>query len=137
MATFLLRRLGLMLLTLLLLSLIVFFAGQALPATPDGRSLAPSPRPPRSCSLDGQLGVNRPLVIRYVTWLGGLLHGNLGMSYAYRTAVAPFVGSALVNSVKLAALAFVIVVPLWASPEGSLPRCARDGSPTGLSGSPG
>ena len=112
MATFLLRRLGLMLLTLLLLSLIVFFAGQVLPGDPGRAILGPLAAPAAVRSLDAQLGVNRPLVIRYVTWLGGLLHGDLGMSYAYRTAVAPFVGSALVNSVKLAILAFVIVVPL-------------------------
>jgi peptide/nickel transport system permease protein len=110
--TFLLRRLGLMLLTLVLLSLIVFLAGQVLPGDPGRAILGPLAAPAAVRSLDAQLGVNRPLVIRYVTWLGGLLHGNMGTSYSYRTAVAPFVGSALVNSVKLAALAFVIVVPL-------------------------
>ena len=112
MATFLLRRLGLMLLTLLLLSLIVFLAGQVLPGDPGRAILGPLAAPAAVKSLDAQLGVNRPLLIRYVTWLGGLLHGNMGTSYSYRTAVAPFVGSALVNSVKLAALAFVVVVPL-------------------------
>src|SRR3984957_16629975 len=111
-ATFLLRRFGLMLLTLLLLSLIVFLAGQVLPGDPGRAILGPLATPAAVHSLDAQLGVNRPLIIRYVTWLGGLLHGNLGTSYSYRSAVAPFVGSALVNSVKLAALAFVIVVPL-------------------------
>ena len=62
--------------------------------------------------LDHQLGVDRPLLTRYLSWLGGLLHGNLGTSYEYWLAVAPFVRAALINSVKLAALAFVIVVPL-------------------------
>jgi peptide/nickel transport system permease protein len=111
-ATFLSRRLGLMLLTLLLLSLIVFLAGQVLPGDPGRAILGPLAAPAAVQSLDAQLGVNRPLIIRYFTWLGGLLHGNMGVSYSYRTAVAPFVGSALVNSLKLAALAFVIVVPL-------------------------
>ena len=63
-------------------------------------------------ALDHQLGVDRPLLTRYLSWLGGLLHGNMGTSYAYRTAVEPFIRAALINSVKLAALAFVIVVPL-------------------------
>jgi peptide/nickel transport system permease protein len=111
-ATFLVRRLLLMLLTLWLLSLIVFLAGQVLPGDPGRAILGPLAAPAAVKSLDAQLGVNRPLLIRYVTWLGGLLHGNMGTSYSYRTAVAPFVGSALVNSVKLAALAFVVVVPL-------------------------
>ena len=63
-------------------------------------------------SLDHQLGVDRPLITQYLSWIGGLLHGNLGESYTYQSAVAPFIGAALINSLKLAALAFVIVVPL-------------------------
>ena len=47
-----------------------------------------------------------------MSWIGGLLHGNFGTSYTYRSAVEPFVRAALINSVKLAVLAFVIVVPL-------------------------
>ena len=112
MAAFLLRRLGLMILTLLILSLIVFFAGQILPGDPGRATLGNLASPSSVQILDHQLGVDRPLLTRYLSWLGGLLHGNLGTSYEYRSAVAPFVRAALINSVKLAALAFVIVVPL-------------------------
>ena len=111
-ATFLLRRLLLMLLTLWLLSLIVFLAGQVLPGDPGRAILGPLAASSAVKSLDAQLGVNRPLFTRYLSWLGGILHGDMGMSYTYRSPVAPFIGAALVNSVKLAALAFVIVVPL-------------------------
>src|SRR5260370_12670952 len=112
MATFLLRRLGLMILTLWILSLIVFFEGQILPGEPGRAILGPFASKSAVQTLDTQLGVNRPLLTRYVSWLGGLLHGNMGTSYSYRTAVEPFVRAALINSVKLALLAFVIVVPL-------------------------
>jgi peptide/nickel transport system permease protein len=109
---FLLRRLGLMVLTLWILTLIVFFAGQVLPGDP-GRAILGNLASQSSVQvLDHQLGVDRPLLVRYFSWLGGLLHGNLGTSYAYRTAVGPFVRAAMLNSLKLAALAFVIVVPL-------------------------
>jgi peptide/nickel transport system permease protein len=111
-ATFIVRRLGLMLLTLWLLSLIVFFAGQVLPGDPGRAILGPLAAPAAVQALDTQLGVNAPLVSRYFSWLGGLLHGDMGISYSYRSAVAPFVWHALFNSLKLAALAFVIVVPL-------------------------
>jgi peptide/nickel transport system permease protein len=110
--TFLLRRLWLMLLTLWLLSVIVFLAGQVLPGDPGRAILGPLAAQSAVHALDAQLGVNRPLLTRYLSWLGGLLHGDMGISYSYRTPVAPFIGSALLNSVKLAALAFVIVVPL-------------------------
>jgi peptide/nickel transport system permease protein len=109
---FLLRRLGLMVLTLWIVSLIVFFAGQVLPGDP-GRAILGNLASVQSVQiLDHQLGVDRPLVVRYFSWIGGILHGNMGNSYEYRTAVEPFVRAALINSLKLAALAFVIVVPL-------------------------
>ena len=112
MATFLLRRLGLMVLTLFLLSLIVFFAGQILPGDPAHAILGNLAAPSAVQALDHQLGVDRPLLTRYLSWLGGLLHGNFGESYEYQSAVGPFVRAALINSIKLAVLAFVIVVPL-------------------------
>jgi peptide/nickel transport system permease protein len=110
--TFLARRLGLMILTLWIISLIVFFAGQILPGDPGRAILGPLASKQSVQVLDTQLGVNRPLLTRYVSWIGGLLHGNFGTSYSYRTAVEPFVRAAMINSVKLALLAFVIVVPL-------------------------
>ena len=112
MLLFLLRRLGLMVLTLWIVSLIVFFAGQVLPGDP-GRAILGNLASVQSVQiLDHQLGVDRPLLVRYFTWIGDLLHGNMGSSYEFRSAVEPFVRAALINSLKLAALAFVIVVPL-------------------------
>jgi peptide/nickel transport system permease protein len=112
MATFLLKRLGLMVLTLWILSVIVFLAGQVLPGDPGRSILGPLAAQSAVQSLDHTLGVDRPLITQYLTWIGGLLHGNLGESYSYTSPVAPFIGAALINSLKLAALAFVIVVPL-------------------------
>jgi peptide/nickel transport system permease protein len=109
---FLLRRLGLMILTLWIVSLIVFFAGQVLPGDP-GRAILGNLASVQSVHvLDHQLGVDRPLIVRYLSWIGGLLHGNMGISYSYQSPVEPFIQSALANSLKLAALAFVVVVPL-------------------------
>ncbi len=112
MTTYLLRRLGLALITLWLLSVIVFFAGQVVPGDPGRATLGPLAAPGAVATLDHQLGVDRPLLTQYWTWITGLLHGDLGLSYQYRTAVEPFVQAAIINSVKLAALAFIIVVPL-------------------------
>jgi len=101
-----------MILTLWILSLIVFLAGQVLPGDP-GRAILGNLASQNSVQLlDHQLGVDRPLVVRYGSWIGGLLHGNLGTSYTYQSPVGPFIWSALFNSLKLAALAFVIVVPV-------------------------
>jgi peptide/nickel transport system permease protein len=101
-----------MVLTLWIISLIVFFAGQILPGDPGRAILGPFAAKSAVQVLDNQLGVNRPLLTRYLSWIGGLLHGNMGTSYSYRTAVEPFIRAAMINSLKLALLAFVIVVPL-------------------------
>jgi peptide/nickel transport system permease protein len=111
-ATYILRRLGLALVTLWLLSVIVFFAGQVLPGDPGRAILGPLAAQSAVHALDTQLGVDRPLLAQYWSWISGLAHGDMGVSYQFRTPVAPFIGAALVNSVKLAALAFVIVAPL-------------------------
>ena len=112
MATYILRRLGLAVVTLWLLSVIVFFAGQVLPGDPGRAILGPLAAQSAVHALDQQLGVNQPLLTRYWSWITGVLHGNMGVSYQFRSPVAPFIGNALVNSVKLGVLAFVIVVPL-------------------------
>ena len=112
MTTYLLRRLGLAVITLWILSMIVFFAGQVLPGDPGRAILGPLAAPSSVRVLDHQLGVDRPLLTQYASWIGGLLHGNMGQSYQFRSAVEPFISAALVNSAKLGGLAFIIVVPL-------------------------
>ena len=112
MARYLLRRLGLGIVTLWILSLIVFFAGQILPGNPARAILGPLAAPSAVRALNHQLGVDRPLVTQYLGWLGGLLHGYMGKSYAYQAPVEPFIRAALANSAKLAALALVIIIPL-------------------------
>ena len=112
MATYFLKRLALALVTLWILSLIVFFAGQVLPGDPGRAILGNLATQGAVRALDHQLGVDRPLLTQYTTWFTGLLHGSFGESYQFRSAVGPFLGAALVNSLKLAALAFIVVVPL-------------------------
>ncbi len=112
MTGYLLKRLGLMLLTLVLLSLIIFFAGQVLPGDPGRAILGPFAANSAVQSLDHSLGVDRPLLVQYWTWVTGILHGDLGTSYQYRAPVSSFLFPALGRSLKLAAVAFVIVVPL-------------------------
>jgi peptide/nickel transport system permease protein len=112
MARYLLKRLGLTILTLILLSLIIFFAGQVLPGDPGRAVLGPFAAESAVKALDQQLGVNRPLVDQYWTWLSGMLHGNMGNSYQFRQPVGTFLFPAIGHSLKLAAVAFVLVVPL-------------------------
>jgi peptide/nickel transport system permease protein len=111
-AIYLLRRLGLAIITLFLLSLIIFFAGQVLPGDPARSILGPLAAESAVRALDHQLGVDRPLVTQYWSWISGMLHGNMGESYQYQSPVEPLLVTALVNSAKLAALAFIVIIPL-------------------------
>jgi peptide/nickel transport system permease protein len=112
MASYVLKRVGLALLTLVLLSMIIFFAGEVLPGDPGRAILGPFAAESAVKALDQQLGVNRPILTQYWTWLTGILHGDLGTSYQFRAPVSTFLWPALGRSLKLAAVAFVIVVPL-------------------------
>ncbi len=112
MGRFLLKRLGLALLTLVLLSIIIFFAGQVLPGNPGRAILGPFASQNAVNTLNTKLGVNRPLLTQYWSWASGFARGNMGTSYQFQSPVRPFVLTALGHSLKLAAVAFVIVVPL-------------------------
>jgi peptide/nickel transport system permease protein len=105
-------RVVLALITLWLLSMIVFAGGQLLPGDVGRAILGPLADARAVAALNHQLGVDRPLVTQYSAWISHFLRGDMGESYAYRAPVAPFIGSALWASAKLGALAFVVVVPL-------------------------
>jgi peptide/nickel transport system permease protein len=112
MARFLLKRLGLAVITLFLLSVIVFFGAQVLPGNVARRILGPFADQAAVDNLNEQLGTDQPILTQYWDWITSLLSGDLGNSLALGVPVSELIGDALVNSFKLAALAFVIVVPL-------------------------
>ena len=112
MARFLLKRLGLAAITLMLLSVIVFFGTQVLPGNVGRRILGAFADQAAVDALNERLGTDRPLLTQYWDWITSLLQGDLGTSLAQNVPVSELLGNALVNSLKLAAFAFVLVVPL-------------------------
>src|SRR5438309_6931487 len=112
MIRFLLRRLLLALVTLWLLSVIVFLGANLLPGDVGRRILGPFADARAVAALNHKLGIDRPLIVQYFSWLGGALHLDFGNSLSYQQPVAGLLGTALLNSLKLGAVAFVIVVPL-------------------------
>lgn len=112
MLRFLTKRALLSITTLAILSLVVFLAGQLLPGDVGRAVLGPLADARAVAAFDHQVGVDRPLPVQYWDWITHFLAGDMGRSFAFRAPVAPFVAAALVNSLKLAALAFVLVVPL-------------------------
>jgi len=112
MARFLLRRSALALVTLVLVSILVFAAAQLLPGNV-GRSVLGGFASQQSVDqLNHQLGVDRPIYVQYGSWIEKFVQGNLGTSLEYRVPVWSLLRTSLLNSLKLAAVAFVLVVPL-------------------------
>ncbi len=112
MTGYLLKRILLALATLWLLSLLVFAGGRMLPGNVGRAMLGPFADQRAVDILNHEMGTDRPLLIQYGDWISGFVTGDLGKSYAYRAPVAPFLGTALRNSAKLALVAFLLVVPL-------------------------
>jgi peptide/nickel transport system permease protein len=112
MALFILKRIALAIVTLFILSLIVFLAAQVLPGDPGRAVLGPLAAPSAVKVLDHQLGTDRSVLAQYGSWIGHIVTGSFGESTQFQAPIGPILGKAVVNSLKLAALAFVIVVPL-------------------------
>src|SRR5919108_4398262 len=112
MGRFLLKRLGLALITLWILSAIIFAAAQILPGDVGRTILGPFADQRAVDQLNEELGTNRSIFVQYGDWIGGVLSGDLGDSYAFHRPVEDLLWPALQRSAKLALLAFIIVVPI-------------------------
>lgn len=106
------KRLLLSLVTLWLLSVMVFAGGQLLPGDVGRAILGPLADAGAVANLNRELGLDRPLLVQYWDWISHFVVGDMSMSYAYRSPVAPFIIDALGYSVKLGLVAFCLVVPL-------------------------
>jgi len=67
----------------------------------------PEATPEQVAELERSLGLDRPLVVQYVDYLGDLLRGDLGQSFSYRAPVSSLIADALPNSIRLGLVAFV------------------------------
>lgn len=90
----------------------VFLGGQVLPGNVGRAILGPLADERAVEVLNQQLGVDRPLLVQYGSWIWNFVQGDMGTSYVFRAPVASFIFEALGNSMKLALVAFVLVVPI-------------------------
>jgi len=107
-----LQRLGLALLTLLLVSLIIFTISSLLPGDAASETLGQSATPEQIAALRAQLGLNEPGPLRYLHWLGGLLTGDAGRSMANDMPVRELIAARLPKSLVLAGLTALVSVPI-------------------------
>jgi peptide/nickel transport system permease protein len=107
-----LRRLALGVLTLLVMSVLVFGATEVLPGDVASAILGQEATEESRAALRQRLGLDRPVTERYTRWLGGMLRGDLGLSLATETPVSRIIGLRVTNTLVLALVTAVLAVPL-------------------------
>src|SRR4029077_18103957 len=126
MTRFILKRIGLGLITLWLLSILVFFMANVLPGNVGRRVLGPFASPEAVAQLNQQLGTDKPLITQYLNQMKGYLSGDMGTWVSTKQPISDVLWPALAHSAKLALLAFIIVVPL--SVFGGVVAALHEGS---------
>jgi peptide/nickel transport system permease protein len=112
MGLFILRRLGFMVLTVILASVIIFWATTVLPGDVATMVLGRYATEEAKTTLRQELGLDKPVPVQYVNWLGSYVRGDWGDSPSMDTIVRPVVLERLRNSLMLALVAFAMYVPL-------------------------
>jgi peptide/nickel transport system permease protein len=110
MLLFLVRRAATFAATLLVASLVVFAVLELLPGSPAQVMLGDTATPESIAALEARLGLDRPAWLRYARWVGGLLHGESAVSYAYDTPTFELIAERLQVSLPLALLAMALTV---------------------------
>ena len=112
MATMITRRIFLAVVTLFIISLIVFMGVEALPGDTATAYLGQSATPESLAALREEFGLNAPVHERYLAWLGGFLQGDLGDSMSKKKPVVELIGNRFRNTVVLATTAALVGIPL-------------------------
>ena len=130
MLTYVTKRLGSLCLSLIVASLVIFACIEIVPGDSASFMLGINAQPDTIQALRVELGLDQSLVQRYLGWVGGLLGGEMGTSYTYRTPVSDIVKDRLQVSLPLALYALTLTVVV-AFPVGVL-AAARRGSVTDI-----
>lgn len=112
MARFVAKHLFFLILTLLVVSFLVFTLNEFSPGAVAGKILGAYATQEQVDILTKQLGLDRPLLVRYGDYVGKLLSGDLGYSQLFKVPVRDIIWSRLGNTAILAAICFVLIVPL-------------------------
>jgi peptide/nickel transport system permease protein len=111
-AALIVERLVLSFILLFAVSILIFGGLEALPGDFASTYLGQSATPEAIANIRDQLGLNQPLVTRYISWLGHAMVGDFGTSWASQNSVSEQIANRLGNSLFLAGFAAAISVPL-------------------------
>ena len=112
MGKFILKRIGLACITIFLVTAAIFFMTHILPGNAAERILGPFAERSNVIALEKELGLDRPIHVQYFNWIKQTLSGSFGDSVQFKSPVEGVLFPSMLYSLRLASLAFVIVVPL-------------------------
>ena len=112
MGLFLLKRLATLVATLIGASIVVFAVLEILPGDAALIMMGPDAAPEAVRALATKLGLDRPPLERYVAWIGGMVTGDLGLSYTYSSPVSELIWERLAVTVPLALMAMALTTVL-------------------------
>lgn len=120
MRTYALRRILQTIPILFIISIMLFFMVRAAPGGPlTAARRNPNITEEQLRKIEEQLGLNRPLPVQYLDWLGHMLRGDLGQSIKFRRPVAEMIGERIPNTLLLVGISFLVTL-LIALPVGIL-----------------
>lgn len=105
------QRLGIAVITLIIISLAVFLATELLPGDVAQILLGQAATPEAIKGLREEMGLNEPAIQRFFDWMIGMAQGDLGQSYANNMPIAELISGRLSNSLQLAAVTTLFSVP--------------------------
>jgi peptide/nickel transport system permease protein len=120
-----LGRIASLVVTLIAVSLAIFLVLEVLPGDPAAIMLGTSAREDTVAALRQELGLDRPAIERYFHWIGGIVHGDLGMSLTYQMPVSTLVADRFSVTLPLSLLAIALST-LIALPLGVAAAARRD-----------
>jgi len=106
------RRIAIGVLTVLVVSLLVFAGTELLPGDVAQAILGPDATPESIANIRERLGLNQPAYIRYLHWFGNLLHGDMGTSLASNREISVLIAERSSNTFLLAGVTALVAVPL-------------------------
>jgi len=105
-----LKRLVMLLLTMMLVCFLAFLAFDLISGNPAEVMLGTEATPERVAALERELGLDRPLLVRYGNWLAGFFTGNLGVSISYKQPVGELIAPKVGVTLCLTLLSFLLIV---------------------------
>jgi len=127
MIRYILARLLSLLVSLIVASIVIFAVIEVIPGDPAAFMLGVNARPDTIAALRAEMGLDQPLIVRYFDWVIGMLQGDFGQSWTYKTPVSDLIADRIWVSLPLAIYALLLST-LIAFPAGIYAASRRGGA---------